>query len=141
MTPYSQPRDVEWPKKLKGLSGKGFELWTTGGGCTAYGKELDSGKKALLITDTSGCGTPKQMTRGQIIAGIDDYEAEGQYIADAYFPNAKAFLDEIEKEGGGWSPSTVARALLNGNTIRVGLRKQMDTLKGNKPYPKGCIFQ
>ena len=57
------PRTIEKPD--------GFDEWSTGGGCMAYGKELENGRQ-ILITEIGGCDLP----RCNYAIGIDDEEQQ-----------------------------------------------------------------
>jgi len=141
MTPYNGPYRISGPKEINGLKKEGFELQGTGGGCYSYFKDIGASGKIIQITDLYGCNPPRWMTRGRILVGMEDHSSEEPYIAASIFPSPKAFLDEIRKGGWHkWSPSSVAKTLMKGTGMSVGDKKEMDALKGNKPYPKDCQF-
>jgi hypothetical protein len=75
----------------------GFEIWSTGGGCTAWGKILPNGEQ-LLLTDAGGMDhflTEKQL------AIYGHYGAGGQTLAQWEFTVGVAVSrEEIEGEEG-----------------------------------------
>lgn len=71
--PYAQPQDAD-PLTYFGL--RGFELWQTGGGCSAFGARLDDGVTYILLTDADNEGNPPSAGR-PVMVGIYKDEPNG----------------------------------------------------------------
>ena len=78
---------------------KGYEIWNTGGGCTAWGIETIAGH--ILITDEGGCDIPQEDDTS-IWVGFYDYEGIEQMPAQEFSWEAFTALLTVIGTVGDW---------------------------------------